>query len=81
MGPSPLRSALLVMGGVLVASVAVPFITGNPVRISTLLGAALGCVVPLVLARHPSALEKRSAVVGGAAVTLVLVSAALWMHV
>ncbi|AHG00868.1 hypothetical protein HALLA_10185 [Halostagnicola larsenii XH-48] len=78
---SPLRSALLVMGGVLVASVAVPFITGDSVRISTLLGAALGCVVPLALARHPGALEKRTAVVGGGVMTVILVSAALWMHV
>ncbi|SFS76403.1 hypothetical protein [Halostagnicola kamekurae] len=81
MGQSPLRSALPVMGGVLVASVAVPFITGGSVRISTLLAGALGCVVPLALACHPGALEKRSAIVGGAVVTLALVSAALWIHV
>ncbi|MDJ1430598.1 hypothetical protein [Halostagnicola sp. A-GB9-2] len=81
MKQSPLRGALLVMVGVLAAFIAVPLATGESVRIGTVIGTALGCLVLPVLAYHPGPLEERTAIVGGALLTVVLVSAALWLHV
>ncbi len=74
------RQLIFVVVGTLVAFITVPLATGESVRIGTLIGAAFGCLILPVLAYHPGPLEERTAVVGGALLTVVLVGAALLLH-